>query len=250
MIGGLGWEDVPDDVMRSVMGGRFADVNKYGVTDVSWPGSLEPSLNDSIVAGVQSMDQGISDLQTQHPGEKIIVGGASAGTFVVNEEMALLAQRIADGKPVPSKDQLSFIVLGDANRSMVKGFIGSTLPLVNYTVKPIPVTPYDVTVVTGEYDGMGNWPDRWWNLLADFNALAGTSLLQQTLPTQIVDALHLELYGSVHREAMDADLSLVPEQEHHRIRRTRWAGSPRPTSFPPLICRCCGRSRASEFRSP
>ena len=37
-------------------------------------------------------------------------------------------------------------------------------------------------------------------------------MLQQTLPTQIVDALHLELYGSVHREAMDADLSLVPDK--------------------------------------
>ena len=212
MIGGLGWEDVPDSVMRSVMGARFADVNQYGVTDVLWPASLEPSLNDSIIAGVQSMDQGITDLYTQHPGEKIIVAGASAGTFVVNEEMALLAQRIANGDPVPPADQLEFIVLGDGNRGMFKGFIGVELPLLKYTMIDLPVTPYNVTVVTGEYDGMGNWPDRWWNLLADFNALAGTSVIQQALPTQIVDALHLEEFGSVHREAMDADLSLVPEK--------------------------------------
>lgn len=194
------------------MGARFADVNQYGVTDVLWPASLEPSLNDSIIAGVQSMDQGITDLYTQHPGEKIIVAGASAGTFVVNEEMALLAQRIANGDPVPPADQLEFIVLGDGNRGMFKGFIGVELPLLKYTMIDLPVTPYNVTVVTGEYDGMGNWPDRWWNLLADFNALAGTSVIQQALPTQIVDALHLEEFGSVHREAMDADLSLVPEK--------------------------------------
>ena len=217
MIGGLGWEDVPDDVMRSVMGAQFADVNKYGVTDVLWPASLDPSMNDSIVAGVQSMDQGITDLHTQHPDEKIIVVGASAGTFVVNEEMALLAQRIANGDPVPSKDQLSFVVFGDGNRAMFKGFIGWTLPLLNYTVKPLPVTPYDVTVVTGEYDGMGNWPDRWWNLLADLQRLAGTSVIQQTLPTQIVDALHLEAFGSVHKEGMYADLLQGAAAEHHRL---------------------------------
>lgn len=215
MMGGLGWEDVPLDIMQTVLGGEFGPdyypaANLHGL---QWPASLSPTLNDSVIAGVTSMDDAITESLTDNPGDKMIVAGASAGTLVVNEEMKLLAERAANGEPVPSADQLSFIVLGDGNRGMFAHIPGVTLPILDYTVLNLPVTPYNVTVVTGEYDGLGNWPDRWWNLLADFNALAGTSVIQQVLPTPIVNALHLDLFGSVHREAMNADLSQVPAQD-------------------------------------
>jgi hypothetical protein len=44
------------------------------------------------------------------------------------------------------------------------------------------------------------------------NALAGTGLMQQVIPKEIVDALGLEGFGSVHYDAMFADLGQVPEK--------------------------------------
>lgn len=220
MMGGLGWEDMPTDVMQSVLGGRWsaANIAVENLHGLSWPASLAPSLNYSVNAGVQSTIDAVfstnpdGTLTLRYPDEMNIVGGASAGTFVVNAVMMDLEQRRQAGQPVPNHDQLSFAVLGDADRGMFRGFTGVKLPLFEYTVPELPETPYDLTVVTGEYDGLGDWPDRWWNLLADFNALAGTSMLQQILPPEIVDPLHLNDFGSVHREAMDADLSTVPPE--------------------------------------
>jgi hypothetical protein len=167
------------------------------------PGSLTPSLNQSVAVGLVNMDTAIRNT----PGPKIVIG-ASASTLVVDEEMRALA----NDPTAPPKDELSFVVLGDANRGMFKQIRGIKLPLFEYTVPEIPVTKYDVLVVAGEYDGLGDWPDRSWNLLADVNALAGTSLFQQIMPEPIVTALHLEDFGSVHRVAMDADLTKVPAQ--------------------------------------
>ncbi|MGV1089175.1 MAG: PE-PPE domain-containing protein, partial [Mycobacterium sp.] len=110
----------------------------------------------------------------------------------------------------PAADEISFVVMGDANRGVFKQLRGTTLPVFNYAVPELPETKYKVVVVAGEYDGIGDWPDRSWNLLADFNALAGTGLLQQVIPENIVNALGLEGYGSVHYDAMFADLTQVP----------------------------------------
>jgi len=133
----------------------------------------------------------------------------SGTTLVADEEMQLLA----NDPTAPAKDQLSFVVVGDANRGVFKGFQGLKIPTFD-VVPVVPVTKYDVTVVTGEYDGIGNWPDRWWNLLADANALAGMGLLQQILPQDIVDHYHLNDFGSVHSDTIRyTDLSQVPAKD-------------------------------------
>lgn len=220
LMGGLGWEDMPTDVMQSVLGGKWsaANIPVEDLHGLSWPASLAPSLNASVIGGVQSVQAAVfitnpdGTLTLRYPDEMNVVGGASGGTFVVNAVMNDLEQRRLAGEPVPTHDQLSFIVLGDADRGMFRGLTGVKLPLFEYTVPELTETPWDLTVVTGEYDGLGDWPDRSWNLLAVFNALAGTSLLQQVLPQEIVDTFHLNDFGSVHREAMDADLSTVPPQ--------------------------------------
>jgi PE-PPE domain len=214
-LGGLGFESVDPELIAGVLGGRYADVTCDDgpgkcLQGLDWPGKVTP-LQGSIDVGLANMDKAILDQYAAHPDEQIIVAGASAGTLVVNQEMQSLEQRRLAGDPtVPPPSQLSFVVLGDADRSMFRKLQGVPLPLITYTVHPVPVTEYNVLVVAGEYDGLGDWPDRTWNLLADLNALAGTSLLQQALPEQIVTALKLDAFGSVHRTAMDADLTNLP----------------------------------------
>lgn len=215
-LGGLGFESVDPSLIAGILGGRYAHLTCAEGSDnaclqgLEWPGKVTP-LQGSIDVGLANMDAAILQQYHDHPDEQIIVAGASAGTLVVNQEMQSLEQRRLAGDPtVPPPSQLSFVVLGDADRSMFRGLEGVALPLITYTVHPVPVTAYDVLVVAGEYDGLGDWPDRPWNLLADLNALAGTSLLQQALPEQIVTALKLDAFGSVHRTAMDADLTNLP----------------------------------------
>ena len=202
-MGGLGYEDVDPDLIKRVLGGYFANVDD--VVGLPWPGEMAPwngtlTLGQSMAVGLVNMDAAIRST----PGPKIVIG-ASGTTVVVDEEM----RRLANDPTAPPADELSFVVMGDANRGVFRGFQGIKIPIFDYT-PVVPVTKYDVMVVKGEYDGIGDWPDRWWNILADLNALAGTGLLQQIIPEEIVDEYALEEWGSVHYDAMFADLAKVP----------------------------------------
>jgi hypothetical protein len=203
-MGGLGYETIDENLMKRVLAGRFA--NEDALVGLPWPGELTPfngtlTLGQSVAVGLENMDAAIRST----PGPKIVVG-ASGTTLVVNQEML----RLAADPDAPPANELSFVVLGDADRGAFKGLRGIALPIFEYTVPAIPETKYDVMVVAGEYDGIGDWPDRWWNPLAVFNALAGTGLLQQIITESIVDDLQLEAFGSVHYDTMFADLSTVP----------------------------------------
>jgi hypothetical protein len=215
-IGGLGYETVDPELIAKVLGNLYADVTCKGggsgtacIKGVPWPGKVTP-LQGSIDEGLVNMDKEILDQWANDKEDDIVVAGASAGTLVVNQEMQSLWQRYQanpNDPTLPPPDKISFVVLGDADRSMLRKLQGVPMPLITYTVHPVPVTPYNVTVQAGEYDGLGDWPDRTWNLLADLNALAGTSLLQQVLPEQIVTALKLDAFGSVHYDSFFLPLS-------------------------------------------
>lgn len=203
-MGGLGYETLGTDVIAGVLGGRYA--NEATLRGLPWPGEMTPwngtlTLNESVTIGLENMDAAIRNT----PGPKI-VAGASGATLVVDEMMRLLA----NDPTAPPKDELSFVVLGDANRGAFRGFTGMKLPIFDYTVPAAPVTKYDLLVLKGEYDGIGDWPDRWWNLLAVLNTLAATGLLQQIIPEDIVDQYGLDAWGSVHRDSMFTDLAQVP----------------------------------------
>lgn len=202
-MGGLGYEDVDPALIKRVLGGYFANVDN--VVGLPWPGQMAPwngtlTLGQSMAVGLVNMDAAIRST----PGPKIVIG-ASGTTVVVDAEM----QRLANDPTAPPADELSFVVMGDANRGVFKGFQGIKLPIFDYT-PVVPVTKYDVMVIKGEYDGIGDWPDRWWNVLADLNALAGTGLLQQIIPEEIVKQYSLEDWGSVHYDAMFADITKIP----------------------------------------
>jgi len=204
-IGGVGQQTMSTQSIARYLGGRWANEDLVGLT---WPGEMAPfdgtlTLSQSVAVGVENMDLAIRNT----PGPKVVIG-VSGSTAVVNEQM----RRLANDSNAPSPEEVSFVVMGDADRGVNKQFVGMTIPIFDYTVPAIPETPYDLMVIAGEYDGFGDWPDRSWNLLAVYNALAGTGAIQDTLPADIVDRLGLKSFGSAHVEAMFTDLANVPEK--------------------------------------
>ena len=124
--------------------------------------------------------------------------GVSGGTFVVNEVMRRLAEDSNPDKPTPQ--DISFVIIGDGERGIIPAvvpFTGPDLPYIAYTTQPIPVTPYDAIVVKGEYDGLADWPDRPWNLLAVANALIGSPATD---------------YGQIHWDSIWVDLDTIRAQ--------------------------------------
>jgi hypothetical protein len=200
-IGGLGWETLDQDIMASTMGGLL-DNGSNTFVNIPWNGLL-----GTIGESVNTVSDALYAELVSTPGPKIAVG-LSGSTMAINEVMRRLdAQRAIDPTSVPSPEDVSFIVMGDAERGILPAlvpFFGATIPGINYTVRPIPVTAYDVTVVKGEYDGAADWPDRPWNLLAVANALAGSGAFEGPDGE--------EIFGSIHFDAIFTDPSGVPAQ--------------------------------------
>ena len=170
--GGVG---LPDVVMSQVLGGEFAT---YQRTSVPWPeqavpvtGSTGDTLTESVAVGVNNLNAAINTALTEiGPGEHVTVVGLSAGALVADGELALLA---AD-PTAPPKSKLTFVVVADSSRSSFdKNRYDSTLKY-QYQL-PVP-TKYDTVVLTEEYDGFADFPDRVWNIVADANAVAGVIL--------------------------------------------------------------------------
>ena len=191
VVGGMGWETVDEPVMREILDSRY-DTPENTFVNIEWPaylGTLGNSVSeasDSLYAHVMSTE-----------GHQIAIG-VSGSTFVANEVMRRLAEDPSPDKPTP--EDISFVIIGDGERGIIPAvvpFTGWDLPLVNYTAQPIPVTAYDAIVVKGEYDGLADWPDRPWNLLAVANALAGSPAID---------------YAQIHWKSIWFDLETVPAE--------------------------------------
>ncbi|MGV0994303.1 MAG: PE-PPE domain-containing protein [Mycobacterium sp.] len=188
-IGGAGWETLDQPVMEAILGFRY-DTAGNTFVNIPWPAYL-----GNLGEGVK---QASDDLLAQiaiTSGPQVAVG-MSGSTFVVNEVMRRLGN---DPNPPATPQDITFVVIGDGERGLlpaIAALIGPDLPLVNYRVQPIPVTPYNVIVVKGEYDGLADWPDRPWNLLADVDAWLGSPAVEN--------------YGYIHWDSIFNSLDAVP----------------------------------------
>ncbi len=200
VIGGIGAGSMSDLLMAPLLGGALEGQERV---NVNWPaqagpmtGNADLSLGASINIGITNLtaaiDTALGKLSrdtngTVINGEKVTVVGLSAGSLVVNE---VLRNMIASDQ-LTDPDEISFVLVEDSSRQeLIKD--ASYNRKFDYTYHLPPVVPHDVVVVTGEYDGMADLPDRWWNGLAVMNAMAGAIF--------------------VHVPVMYADLSTVPEQ--------------------------------------
>jgi hypothetical protein len=197
MGGANGGGSIGDGTMLAVLDGRYAGDTRICV---QWPAEIAPiygttTLGESIVIGTNNLDAAIR-AQAAASSAPIVAVGLSQASEVLDAEM----RRLAKDPNGPSPQQVSFVVIGDSDRSLLHYFQGlPKLPILDYAVPPIPVTPYNVTVVAGEYDGFADFPDRWWNLLAVANALAGSG--------------YFPGFGSVHYATLWTNLDNVPAKD-------------------------------------
>ncbi|HEY7054838.1 MAG TPA: PE-PPE domain-containing protein [Mycobacterium sp.] len=187
MIGGLGATSLSDRFMCEALGGAFAG-NDWERQSVTWPAQAGPmlgrvSMGESVAVGTDNMLKAIKATYKKDPEDPITVFGMSEGSAVVDEVMRALA----NDPTAPPSGKLNFIVAGDANHRQA-GFIPHTYG--GYKFQPPAQTPYDLTVLTYEYDGWADWPDDPWNLLAARNALAGA--LMNHNETYFVDLSELK----------------------------------------------------------
>ncbi|OAN26375.1 PE-PPE domain-containing protein [Mycolicibacterium iranicum] len=173
-VGGLGTPDMHEIVIAPLLGGKLADENDI-LDGVEWPAEAKRpgsgnTLGQSITQGIASLSDHFDDaLERLEAGEQFTVVGFSAGSLVVNDFMRELA---ADTN-APTKSQVKFILVADSSRQKLLDGSSKYNPQYDYTYRPAPETVYDIDVVTGEYDGAADMPDRWWNFLAVANAIAG-----------------------------------------------------------------------------
>ncbi len=177
MVGGITTPVLPDLLMEMALDGQFTGVDPVSNTpwtrvNVPWPAQVAPfygvvSLGDSVAIGTDRLRTAI--LTTAGP--KTVLG-VSAGSLVVDEVM----RELADDPGAPPKTELTFIVIADGSQPLQPSddpLMNLTRTLSGYTYKAPAETQYNLIVVTSEYDGFADWPDRWWNVAASANAAAG-----------------------------------------------------------------------------
>jgi len=158
LVGGKGiYSELSEEQMTTAFGGYFSHYDKR--VSVPFPGT------DDVKYSVQVGADNLYALVYATPGPKTI-GGVSEGAPSVVEVLRRLEIDRADqtdGKTPPPKSELNVAIYGSPS----KQFLGSL------GKQPIPVTPYDIIIVTAEYDGVADFPDNPFNLLAVTNALMG-----------------------------------------------------------------------------
>ena len=226
-----------DLLMAPLLGGALMGQERV---NVNWPAQAGPmtgtgdlSLGASIDIGITnltaSIDTALAKLSRDANGnvingEKVTVVGLSAGSLVVDE---VLRNMIASGQ-VTDPDEISFVLVEDSSRQkLIKD--SSYNKKFDYTYHLPPVVPYDVVVVTGEYDGMADLPDRPWNLPRGRQRDGRGDLRART--------------GDVRRPVYG------PRREHHGDDNIK-GGTTTHYLVPTTSCPWCSSSRPSSRAKP
>lgn len=162
LVGGHGSHaTLTEQEMSTALGGYFSQYD----TRVGIPYVSSDSFRTSLNASADLLYQAIYDT----PGFTTI-GGVSEGSPTVGLTLErLMYDRLHPeaGHVAPDPSEMNVAVYGYLSRAM---FVGS-----RYI--PLPVTPYNVFVIKAEYDGIADFPDRPFNLLAVANAMMGADQL-------------------------------------------------------------------------
>lgn len=173
-VNGLGAGDLSPLAMGAILGGVYGGTN-YTRVNVSWPAQAKPvvgntyTLTQSIALGTDSLDKEIK--KSIAAGDTVTVVGLSAGALVVDEEIGRLNAQTAS----PDKSKLNFVVIADSSRcNFNKNRYDATI---GYQYKVPAESKYNVKVVTGQYDGYADFPDRPTNMTAVTNAMIGAQIV-------------------------------------------------------------------------
>jgi hypothetical protein len=150
---------------------------QYAFVDVPYPQTIgpfsgigTPTMGQSVATGKAHLDTAI----TNTSGPMLVIGN-SQGSLPTDAVRA----ELENDPNAPPPSQLSFLVNGDPEQRgglfSVLFAPGTYIPILDYTVLGPVESRYDLVVFTYEYDGIADFPDRPWNLIADLNALFGVA---------------------------------------------------------------------------
>lgn len=174
-VNGLGAGDLNNIAMASILGGIYGG-SGYVRQNISWPAQARPVTGKKSLTLTESVNKGVTNLDAAitsaiKAGDTVTVVGLSAGALVVDDEIRKL-----DATPgSPDKSKLTFVVIADSSRCLFNK--NRYDPTVGYQYRVPVESKYNTTVVTGEYDGYADFPDRPTNTLAVSNAIAGSQLI-------------------------------------------------------------------------
>ena len=159
------------------------------VIDIDYPATIL-GMDRSIATAAAGVARAVDD--TDGP---LVVAGFSQGAIAVAYEKRLLMDRPPGQRP--QADRLTFVTVGDpTGAGGIMRFLPFPIPVLGLSPIAVPETPYDGIVVTGEYDGWADFPDRPWNLISLANALLGV----------------IYVHGRYELLPDGLDLAAVPEQ--------------------------------------
>jgi hypothetical protein len=159
--------------------GTLAEVVNYPASNGLPSGSLfAPGTNDAVALGRLLLHDQITNAVANANGSSVHIAALSQGTIVANRELAYLATN----PNAPPANTLQFALFSSPELGLAATYLpaGTTVPVINYTVQPLAVSQYDVSVVYGQYDFFGHPPDRPWNLPAVVNSVFGTAYQHNT----------------------------------------------------------------------
>ncbi|MGE2737834.1 PE-PPE domain-containing protein [Mycolicibacterium vaccae] len=161
LVGGKGdYAELSDADMARAMGGYFAEYDKR--VSVPFPGS------DDFAYSIEVGEQNLYEMVYSTEGFKTI-GGVSEGAPSVIKVLRRLVEdaKPGSGKTPPPPSELNVAIYGAPSRAL-------------YGTVPYPelvASPYNVILVSAEYDGIADFPDNPFNLLAVVNAAMGAQQL-------------------------------------------------------------------------
>ncbi|MEH3140738.1 MAG: PE-PPE domain-containing protein [Mycobacterium kyogaense] len=163
LLGGKGiYAELSEEQMANAFGGYFSTYDRR--VNVPFPGK---EFYSSVKVGTENLYNAVYD--PQYAGPKTI-GGVSEGAPAVMEVLRRLEadrENTTDGKEPPPPSELNVAIYGSPSDH----WMGKLANL------PVPVTPYNIIIVTAQYDGIADFPDNPWNMLAVSNAIMGAAIL-------------------------------------------------------------------------
>lgn len=162
-------------------GTDFSGTGMVTEGDINWllDGRLTGAQNVPYPRAYTNMDASVSvgadaivDILDDAEGPVRIAGVSQGALAIAQAKRELMARNEADR---PGADDVVFVSIGDPSSATGIGsrLPGLHIPFIGVTFRPAPETPYDTIVVTREYDGLADFPDRPLNLIATLNAVAG-----------------------------------------------------------------------------
>jgi len=155
----------PPPFPENLLPGYFTDIE---VNRVDYPAAIF-GMDRSVAVAAEAVLAAIDDAEGP-----LILSGFSQGAIAVTYTKLRLMSRPVDQRPAP--DDLTFLTIGDpTGPGGIMRSLPFRVPVLGLSPVLAPETPYDTVLVTGEYDGWSDFPDRPWNLISLANALIGTA---------------------------------------------------------------------------